>query len=74
MIPGIKVFRADTQKERDCVSHAVPMTECYKGDNTWPPDARMSHHLIQHRVNDRQDMVNIHKSLGLEVHWVKTNV
>lgn len=72
MIPGVRVFRADTKKERECVNRAIPMTECYKGDDTWPPDARMSHHLIQHRVDDRDDMINIHKSLGLEVHWVET--
>jgi Galactosyltransferase. len=72
MIPGVRVFRADTKKERDCVNRAIPMTECYKGDDSWPPDARMSHHLIQHRVDDRDDMISIHKSLGLDVHWVKT--
>jgi len=74
LIPGIRVFRADTKKERECVNHAVPMTECYKGDDTWPPDARMSHQLIQHRVDDKDDMVSIHKSLGLDVHWVKTPI
>jgi hypothetical protein len=72
MIPGVRVFRADTKKERDCVNRAIPMTECYKGDDSWPPDARMSHHLIQHRVDDREDMINIHKSLGLDVYWVQT--
>jgi hypothetical protein len=72
MIPGVRVFRADTKKERDCVNRAIPMTECYKGDDSWPPDARMSHHLIQHRVDDREDMISIHKSLGLDVHWVQT--
>lgn len=72
MIPGVKVFRADTKKERDCVNRAIPMTECYKGDDSWPPDARMSHHLIQHRVDDRDDMISIHKSLGLDVYWVQT--
>lgn len=72
MIAGVHVFRADTPKERDCVNHSVPMTECYKDDlDNWPPDARMAHKIIQHRVADRSDMINIHKSLGLEVHWVK---
>jgi len=72
MIPGIRVFRADTVKERECVHRAIPMTECYKGDDSWSPDARMSHHLIQHRVENREDMVNMHKSLGLDVYWVPT--
>jgi hypothetical protein len=74
MIPGIRVFRANTVKERECVNRAVPMTECYKGDATWPPDANMRLHLIQHRVDDKEDMVSIHKSLGLDVHWVKTPI
>ena len=70
MVSGIKVFRADTPKERDCVNRAIPMTECFEGDGEWPPDARIGHSLIQHRVDDREDMVGIHKSLGLDVHWV----
>ena len=74
LIPGIRVFRANTVKERECVNRAVPMTECYKGDDTWPPDAKMRLHLIQHRVDDKEDMVSIHKSLGLDVHWVKTPI
>ena len=72
MISGIKVFRADTPKERDCVNRAIPMTECYKGDDSWPPDARMWNKLIQHRVDDKHDMVQIHKSLDLSVNWVDT--
>ena len=68
MIPGIKVFRADTPKERKCVNEAIPMSECYKDDETWPPDAHMSTKLIQHRVESEEDMIRIHKSLGLEVH------
>ena len=70
MIPGIKVFRADTPKERKCVNEAIPMIECYKGDDTWPPDAHMSTKLIQHRVESKDDMVRIHQSLGLNVQWV----
>lgn len=68
MIPGIKVFRADTPKERKCVNEAIPMSECYKDDETWPPDAHMSTKLIQHRVESEEDMIRIHKSLGLEAH------
>jgi hypothetical protein len=67
MIPGIKVFRADTPKERKCVNEAIPMTECYKNDTSWPPEAHMSTKLIQHRVETGEDMLNIHKSLGLKV-------
>jgi hypothetical protein len=67
MIPGVKVFRADTPKERDCVNHAVPMSKCYEGDETWPPDALMSNKLIQHRVDGKEDMIAIHTSLGLEI-------
>ena len=72
MIPGIKVFRADTPKERDCVNLNIKMSECYKGDDSWPPDAHMKNKLIQHRVADKEEMVNIHKSLGLKVNWVET--
>ena len=67
MISGVKVFRADTPKERKCVNYAVPMSKCYEGDDTWPPDAQMGTKLIQHRVDGQEDMITIHKSLGLEV-------
>jgi len=71
MIAGVHVFRVDTPKERDCVNRAIPMTECYKDDlANWPPDAKIANKIIQHRVADRQDMINIHKSLDLKVNWV----
>mmetsp|Transcript_8587 Transcript_8587/g.9443 ORF Transcript_8587/g.9443 Transcript_8587/m.9443 type:complete len:506 (+) Transcript_8587:126-1643(+) len=73
MIAGVKVFRADTPKERTCVNQAIPMSECYKDDpDGWPPKApNMSNILIQHRVESKDDMVNIHKSIGLVPEWVK---
>jgi len=67
MIPGVKVFRADTPKERDCVNHSVPMSKCFEGDESWPPDANMRKQLIQHRVDGMDDMVRIHKSLDLQL-------
>lgn len=72
MINGIHVFRADTPKERLCVNQAIPMEICYKDDlSNWPPDAKMNGKLIQHRVTNRDDMISIHRSLGLPVRWVE---
>jgi len=63
---GIKPFRADTPKERGCVQKNIPMTECYKDDPEWPPVPNMEGTLVQHRVDTKEDMDNIHKSLDLE--------
>ena len=73
MVAGIKVFRADTPKERQCVNKSIPMSECYKDDpGGWPPKApNMNKILIQHRVESKEDMVMIHKSTGQIPNWVE---
>ena len=38
-------------------------------DASWPPDAHMNNKLIQHRVDGEEDMIAIHKSLGLKLAW-----
>ena len=63
---GIKPFRADTPKERGCVRKNIPMTKCYKDDPEWPPTPEMESTLVQHRVDTKEDMENIHKSLNLK--------
>ena len=72
MVAGVKVFRADTPKERNCVNKSIPMSECYKDDpDGWPPKPpNMNKILIQHRVESKEDMVNIHMSTGESSHWV----
>mmetsp|Transcript_8332 Transcript_8332/g.10966 ORF Transcript_8332/g.10966 Transcript_8332/m.10966 type:complete len:449 (-) Transcript_8332:189-1535(-) len=72
MVAGVRVFRADTPKERACVNAATPMSECYKDDpQGWPPKPpNMSNILVQHRVETKEDMVNIHKSMDLKPEWV----
>jgi len=71
MTKGVKVFRADTKKERKCVQKNIPMTECYRDGDEWPPTPHMEGNLIQHRVETREDMDNMHKSLDLEPRDVK---
>jgi hypothetical protein len=72
MVAGVRVFRADTPKDRKCVNLSIPMSECYKDDpNGWPPKPpNMKKILIQHRVETKEDAVNIHKSAGLTPDWV----
>ncbi len=72
MVAGVRVFRADTPKERKCVNNSTPMTECYKDEpGVWPPKPpNMENILVQHRVETKEDMVNIHKSRGLTPEWV----
>ena len=72
MVAGVKVFRADTPKERQCVNKSIPMKECYKDDpNGWPPKPpNMKKILIQHRVETKEDMITIHKSMNLKPDWV----
>merc|ERR1719162_2136998 len=71
MTKGVKAFRADTEKERKCVRKNIPMTECYGDSEKWPPTPHMEGNLIQHRVETREDMDNMHKSLDLEPRDVK---
>jgi hypothetical protein len=72
MVAGVRVFRADTPKERKCVNQSIPMKECYKDDpDGWPPKPpNMNKILIQHRVESKDDMVTVHKSTGASTHWV----
>jgi len=66
MVAGVKVFRADTQEERDRVK-----LNGKTADRNWQPTANMKGKLIQHRVETREDMINHHYSLGLVPHPVK---
>ena len=66
MITGVKVFRADTQEERDRVKLNGKTV-----DHDWKPAANMQGKLIQHRVETEEDMINHHKSLGLLPHPIK---
>ena len=70
MIPGIKVFRADTPKERGCVKEGIPMSECYKDDPQWPPKITMDSRIVQHRVETRSDMNYLHSTLGFKTHEI----
>ena len=71
MIAGIKVFRADTPKERLCVKEGIPMKECYKDDSDWPPAIKMDSRIVQHRVETRDDMNYLHTTLGYKPNDIK---
>jgi hypothetical protein len=63
MVAGVKVFRADSQEERDRVK-----LNRKAADHHWKPPANMKGKLIQHRVETEEDMINHHKSLDLVPH------
>lgn len=73
MVAGVRVFRADTPKERKCVNTSTSMVDCYKDEpGAWPPKPpKMENILVQHRVESKEDMVNIHKSMGMVPEWVE---
>jgi len=65
MVAGVNVFRENTKRERKCVNNGISMTECFKDDPDWPrvPINLFTELLIQHRVDTKEDMFNIHKLL-----------